>query len=51
MHACSERETNSEDFGARITEIESTVEKIWLFEVLGTYLKFWKVSRENFVMP
>jgi hypothetical protein len=42
------KESDSENFGARITKIRVTVEKIWLKEVSGTYLQFWKVSRANF---
>jgi hypothetical protein len=38
MNAPNERESDSEDFGTRIGEIRVTVEKIWLVEVLGTYL-------------
>jgi hypothetical protein len=36
MNAWNERGCGFENFGARITEIEFTVEKIWLFEVLET---------------
>jgi hypothetical protein len=36
MNAWTKRGGGSENFGARITEIGFTVEKIWLFEVLGT---------------
>jgi hypothetical protein len=36
MNAWNERGCGSENFGARITEIGFTVEKIWLFEVSGT---------------
>jgi hypothetical protein len=38
MNAWNERGCGSENFGMRITEIRFTVEKIWLFEVSGTYL-------------
>jgi hypothetical protein len=38
MNAWNERGCGSENFGARITKIGFTVEKIWLFEVSGTYL-------------
>jgi hypothetical protein len=30
MNACNERESDSENFGARITEIRVTVENMWL---------------------
>jgi hypothetical protein len=33
-----ERESDSENFGERITEFEVTVVKIWRKEVIGTYL-------------
>jgi hypothetical protein len=36
MNAWNERGCGSENFGVRIIEIGFTVEKIWLFEVLGT---------------
>jgi hypothetical protein len=42
------KEGDSENFGARITKIRVMVEKIWLKEVSGTYLQFWKASRANF---
>jgi hypothetical protein len=42
------KESDFDNFGVRITKIRVTVEKIWLKEVLGTYLQFWKVSRANF---
>jgi hypothetical protein len=45
MNAWNESGCGSENFGAGITEIRFTVEKIWLFEVSGTYLWFWKVAR------
>jgi hypothetical protein len=48
MNAWNERESDSENFDARITEIGVMVEKIRLKEVLGTYLQFQKVSRANF---
>jgi hypothetical protein len=48
MNAQNDRECDSENFGARITEIRVTVEKIWLKEVLGTYLQFQNVPRANF---
>jgi hypothetical protein len=48
MNATNERESDSKNFGARITKIRVTVEKIWLKEVSGTYLQFQKVSRANF---
>jgi hypothetical protein len=38
MNACDERGMDSEDFGARIAEIEVAVEKIWLSDVLGARL-------------
>jgi hypothetical protein len=44
MNALNERECDSENFGARITGIGSTVEKIWLKDVLEANLEFWKVS-------
>jgi hypothetical protein len=49
MNAWNERECDSENFGAQITGIGSTVEKIWLFEILGARLQFWKVSKAIFV--
>jgi hypothetical protein len=48
MNARNERESASENFGARMTKIGVAVEKIWLKEVSGTYLQFWQVSRANF---
>jgi hypothetical protein len=44
MSAGNERGSDSENFGARITEIGVTVEKIWLKEVLGLNWNFGKVS-------
>jgi hypothetical protein len=38
MNACSERGSDFENFGKRITEFEVTVTKIWRKEVIGTYL-------------
>jgi hypothetical protein len=38
MNACNERESDSENFGERITEFEVTVAKKWRKEVIGTYL-------------
>jgi hypothetical protein len=38
MNAWNERESDSENFGERITEFEVTVAKIWRKEVIGTYL-------------
>jgi hypothetical protein len=36
MNAWNERGCGFKNFDMRITEIEFTVEKIWLFEVSGT---------------
>jgi hypothetical protein len=38
MKAQDERGSDSENFGARITEIRVTVAKIWRKEVAGTFL-------------
>jgi hypothetical protein len=45
MNALNERESDSENFGTRITEIGVTVEKIWLKEVLELNWNFGKVLR------
>jgi hypothetical protein len=38
MNAQKERESDSENFGERITEFGVTVAKIWWKDVIGTYL-------------
>jgi hypothetical protein len=40
MNARNERQSDLDNFGARINEIGVTVEKIWLKEDSGTYLQF-----------
>jgi hypothetical protein len=45
MNAWNERGKDSENFGARITEIGVAVAKIWWEEVIGTYLWFLEVAR------
>jgi hypothetical protein len=40
MNAWNERESDFENFGARITKIGVMVKKIWLKEVSGAYLQF-----------
>jgi hypothetical protein len=38
MNTQKERESDLENFGARITRFGVVVEKIWIFEVLGLFL-------------
>jgi hypothetical protein len=38
MNAQKERESDSENFGERITEFGVMVAKIWRKDVIGTYL-------------
>jgi hypothetical protein len=40
MNAQDERQSDSENFGARIAKIGVTVAKIWQKEVIETYLEF-----------
>jgi hypothetical protein len=48
MNAYDERGSDSENFGARITEIGVTVAKIWRKEFQGPTCNFWKVARGIF---
>jgi hypothetical protein len=48
MNVEDERGSDSENFGARTTEIGVTVAKIWRKEFQGPICNFWKVARGIF---